>query len=78
VIVVALGTRYQNYCANVSRTYLINPNKVQEGQYNALLKAHEAAVGALKEGAPAKAALEAVHQVERGGGGEMGWRWICQ
>jgi nucleosome binding factor SPN SPT16 subunit len=63
VIVVALGTRYQNYCANVSRTYLINPNKVQEGQYNALLKAHEAAVGALKEGAPAKAALEAVHQV---------------
>jgi hypothetical protein len=38
-------------------------NKVKEGQYNALLKAHEAAVGALKEAAPAKAALEAVHQV---------------
>lgn len=63
VIVVALGTRYQNYCANVSRTYLINPSKTQEAQYNALLKAHEAAVAALKEGAPAKAAMEAVHQV---------------
>lgn len=63
VIVVMLGTRYQNYCANVSRTYLINPSKAQEGQYAALLKAHEAAVAALKEGAPAKAAVEAVHQV---------------
>jgi Xaa-Pro aminopeptidase len=63
VILVALGTRYQNYCANVSRTYLINPSKTQEAQYNALLKAHEAAVAALKDGAPAKAAMEAVHQV---------------
>jgi len=63
VIIVALGTRYQNYCANVSRTYIINPTKVQEGQYAALLKAHEAAIGALKEGAPAKAAMEAATKV---------------
>jgi Xaa-Pro aminopeptidase len=63
VIVVALGTRYQNYCANVSRTYIINPSKTQEAQYTALLNAHEAAMAALKEGAPAKAAMEAVHKV---------------
>lgn len=60
---MALGTRYQNYCANVSRTYIINPTKTQEAQYAALLKAHEAAIGALKEGAPAKAAMEAATKV---------------
>lgn len=66
MIVVALGTRYQYYCANVSRTYIINPTKVQEAQYTALLKAQEAAIGALKEGAPAKAAMEAAVKVGRG------------
>lgn len=62
---MSLGTRYQSYCANVSRTYIINPSKTQEAQYNALLKAQDAAIGALKEGAPAKAAMEAVQQVSR-------------
>eukprot|EP00775_Hariotina_reticulata_P011875 gene11875-12019_t len=59
VIIVSLGTRYQSYCANISRTYIINPNKAQEAQYNALLAAHEAACAALKDGQPAKASMEA-------------------
>ncbi|KAF6251518.1 global transcription factor [Scenedesmus sp. NREL 46B-D3] len=59
VILVSLGTRYQSYCANVSRTYIINPNKAQEAQYAALLAAHEAACAALKEGQPARASMEA-------------------
>ncbi|WIA33317.1 hypothetical protein OEZ86_006455 [Tetradesmus obliquus] len=59
VILVSLGTRYQSYCANVSRTYIINPNKAQEAQYGALLAAHEAACAALKEGQPARASMEA-------------------
>lgn len=29
VIVVSLGTRYSFYCANLSRTFLINPSKKQ-------------------------------------------------
>lgn len=29
VIVVSVGTRYSFYCANLSRTFLINPTKKQ-------------------------------------------------
>ena len=29
VILVSLGTRYQMYCANASRTYLVDPSKKQ-------------------------------------------------
>jgi Xaa-Pro aminopeptidase len=68
VILVSLGTRYQSYCANVSRTYIINPNKAQEAQYGALLAAHEAACAALKEGQPARASMEAAVKV--------GHRWF--
>lgn len=60
---MSLGTRYQSYCANIARTYIINPSKVQESQYNALLAAQEAAIAALKEGAPAKASMEAAVKV---------------
>jgi Metallopeptidase family M24 len=63
VIVVSLGTRYQSYCANLSRTVLINPGKSQEGQYAALLAAHDAACAALVEGAQTKAAMEAAVRV---------------
>ncbi len=54
------GTRYQSYCANISRSYIINPSKDQTAQYNALLAAHEAAIAALKPGAPLTAPGEAV------------------
>ncbi|KAG2482945.1 hypothetical protein HYH03_018170 [Edaphochlamys debaryana] len=59
VIVVSLGTRYSSYCANISRSYIINPSKDQTQQYNALLAAQEAAIAALKPGAPLTAAGEA-------------------
>jgi nucleosome binding factor SPN SPT16 subunit len=29
VILVSLGTRYQMYCANASRTYMVDPSKKQ-------------------------------------------------
>ncbi|GFR48098.1 hypothetical protein Agub_g9783 [Astrephomene gubernaculifera] len=60
VIVVSLGTRYSSYCANISRSYIINPSKEQTAQYNALLAAQEAAIAALRPGAPLTAAGEAV------------------
>lgn len=63
VILVSLGTRYQSYCANIARTYIINPNKAQEAQYGALLAAHDAACAALKEGQPARTAMEAAVKV---------------
>lgn len=55
----AAGTRYSSYCSNLSRTYLIDPTKQQEAEYNALLAAQEAAVAALVPDAPLSAAMEA-------------------
>ncbi|KAG1678588.1 hypothetical protein FOA52_012595 [Chlamydomonas sp. UWO 241] len=51
VIVVSLGCRYASYCANISRTYIINPTKKQEDEYGALLAAHEAVMAGLVDGA---------------------------
>lgn len=52
--------RYASYCANVARTYFVDPSKEQEAQYAALQEAQAAAVAALVEGAPMSAAYEAV------------------
>ncbi|KAD7116726.1 hypothetical protein R6Q59_006536 [Mikania micrantha] len=64
VIICALGSRYNSYCANVARTFLIDSNTTQSKAYQVLLKAHEAAVAALKPGNKAcdvyKAALAVV------------------
>ena len=46
------GAKYSQYCAITARTYLIDPNKQQEQEYAALVAALEAAVKALKPGAP--------------------------
>eukprot|EP00891_Asterochloris_glomerata_P001119 jgi/Astpho2/1119/Aster-07668 len=60
VVLCSIGVRYSSYCANVARTYLVDPTKQQEAQYKALLQAQEAAIGALVEGAPMSAAGQAV------------------
>lgn len=39
VILVSLGARYSMYCANVGRTYLVDPTPHQEAEYKALLDA---------------------------------------
>ncbi|CBI39650.3 unnamed protein product, partial [Vitis vinifera] len=50
VIICAIGSRYNSYCSNVARTFLIDANAMQSKAYEVLLKAHEAAIGALKPG----------------------------
>ncbi len=50
------GAKYSLYCANVARTYLVDPSKRQQEEYAALLAALEAAVKALVPGAPCSAA----------------------
>ena len=59
VILVSLGSRYQMYCSNVSRTYLVDPSKTQEAQYKTLLEAQAAAINALKPGKPMSDAYSA-------------------
>ncbi|CAN4117731.1 unnamed protein product [Withania somnifera] len=50
VIICAVGSRYNSYCSNVARTFLIDSTSTQNKAYEVLLKAHEAAIGALKPG----------------------------
>ena len=59
VIVVSLGARASSYCAAVGRTYFVDPDESQEKEYKALCAAFDAAVGALRPGAPLSAARDA-------------------
>ncbi|KAJ7544149.1 hypothetical protein O6H91_09G066200 [Diphasiastrum complanatum] len=66
VIICAIGARYNIYCSNVARTYLIDADRVQEKAYKVLMKAHEVAIEALRVGnsmsAPFKAAFSIVEK----------------
>lgn len=59
VIICAIGSRYSSYCSNIARTYLIDPNEMQNKMYDVLLKAHEAAIVAVKPGSKASAIYQA-------------------
>ena len=54
VIISAMGLRYQTYASLVARTYLVEPNKAQEGMYRLLLNVHEMVLKELRDGAIAK------------------------
>ncbi|CAI9765250.1 unnamed protein product [Fraxinus pennsylvanica] len=66
VIICAIGSRYNSYCSNIARTYLIDANTAQSRAYEVLLKAHEAAILALipgnRVGAVYQAALAVVER----------------
>ncbi|XP_010276527.1 PREDICTED: FACT complex subunit SPT16-like [Nelumbo nucifera] len=63
VIICAIGSRYNSYCSNVARTFLIDANAMQSKAYEVLLKAHEAAINALKPGNKVSAAYQAALSV---------------
>lgn len=70
VIVVSVGTRYSSYCANLSRSYVINPTPKQAEEYHALLAAHEAVIASLVPGtilsSVPEAAVKALHDKGQG------------
>ena len=54
---------YASYCANIARTYFVNPSEEQQAAYVAVQAAHAAAVAALVDGAPMSAAYSAAVRV---------------
>ena len=58
-IIASLGGRYAYYCSNISRTFLVDPTKAQQKNYEALLEAQRAIIKALRPGTP----LKGVYQV---------------
>ncbi|KAJ4721704.1 FACT complex subunit SPT16 [Melia azedarach] len=63
VIICAVGARYNSYCSNIARSFLIDATPLQSKAYEVLLKAHEAAIGALKPGSKVSAAYQAALSV---------------
>ena len=59
VITVSLGARYQMYCSNIVRTFLVDAPKQVTGLYNTLLSMHEACLKAMVPGNPLKAVYAA-------------------
>lgn len=71
VIICAVGSRYNSYCSNVARTFLIDANAMQSKAYEVLLKAHEAAINALKPGNNANAVYQAALAIVEKDGSEL-------
>ncbi|KAI3874777.1 hypothetical protein MKW98_019350 [Papaver atlanticum] len=71
VIICAVGSRYNSYCSNVARTFLIDANAMQSKAYGVLLKAQEAAIGSLKAGCKVSAVYEAALAVVEKDGPEL-------
>lgn len=53
-IIAAMGLRYKSYCSTISRTYLVDPNKAQEGNYKLLCMIHNTIIKDIRDGMTAK------------------------
>ncbi|XP_027335237.1 FACT complex subunit SPT16-like [Abrus precatorius] len=63
VIICAVGARYNSYCSNIARTFLIDAERIQSRAYEVLLKAQEAVIGSLKPGNRLSTAYQAAASV---------------
>ncbi|KAG2172843.1 hypothetical protein INT43_000193, partial [Umbelopsis isabellina] len=50
VILCSLGARYKSYCSNVGRTYIVDPTKTQEKNYQFLLDVQHKVLDAMRDG----------------------------
>ncbi|KAJ1505154.1 FACT complex subunit spt16 [Coelomomyces lativittatus] len=53
-IICMLGVRYKTYCSNLARTFLINPSKSQEKNYDFLVELYRFVLDQLKPGVKGK------------------------
>ncbi|CAO3587831.1 unnamed protein product [Absidia cylindrospora] len=54
VILCSLGVRYKYYCSNIARTYLIDPTKTQEKNYEFLLDLQHRVMETIRDGTKIK------------------------
>ena len=59
IILVSFGARYQDYCSNIARTFLVDPPKYVSETYETLLEVHAACLKAMVPGRPLKAVYSA-------------------
>eukprot|EP01041_Mallomonas_annulata_P010767 gene10767-22491_t len=58
IIICSLGARYKNYCANISRTYMIDPPPKVENSYNTLVSLFDKCLEKMIPGNEIKDVLE--------------------
>ncbi|KAI8062799.1 FACT complex subunit-domain-containing protein [Gilbertella persicaria] len=49
-IICSLGIRYKFYCSNIGRTFLIDPSKTQEKNYEFLMEVQDRVLNSIREG----------------------------
>ncbi|OCB84155.1 FACT complex subunit SPT16 [Sanghuangporus baumii] len=54
VLLVAVGMRYKGYCANVGRTFVVDPTKEQEAVYSLLVSLQAELLSKMKDGVIAR------------------------
>lgn len=54
VIIAIIGLRYRSYCSMIARTYMVDPNAAQEGNYKLLIAVHDMVRSLARDGAVAK------------------------
>lgn len=54
VILAAVGLKYKGYCANIARTYIVDPTPTQETIYGLVEEIHKEVVNRMKEGGVAR------------------------
>ncbi|KAF7338622.1 FACT complex subunit SPT16 [Mycena venus] len=59
VLLVAFGLKYKSYCANVGRTFIVDPTPEQEAQYDLLLKLQQDLLTKIKHGSSTRDAYMA-------------------
>jgi nucleosome binding factor SPN SPT16 subunit len=59
IIVCCIGLRYKSYCSNIGRTYMIDPTKQQEQNYNLLLSVQRHVLDMIKDGVQCKQVYQA-------------------
>jgi nucleosome binding factor SPN SPT16 subunit len=62
IIIVSFGTRYNNYCSNIARTFLIDPPKMVSDTYQLLLQMYHACLKVMVPGKPLKSVYETAVQ----------------
>lgn len=65
IIICSLGARYKSYCANVSRSFFINPPKKVQTTYRTLLLLYHKCLENLRPGVPVRDVVDKAHRYLR-------------
>lgn len=65
VIIAAMGLRYKQYCSQIARTFMVDPNKSQEANYKFLVSVHNLILKEIRDGVVVKDVYaKALHMVK--------------